>query len=196
MRGPHRQGIAAVVVVEEDVEPVVAHRREGSGGEEAGLPLSGAGAGAPEKIGTFEVAPVEAGDHGFFPAVAGERPEAELMGAGEKEMIEDAGAVSFGIDEPHAERAEVEWGGLACGAQMLGEGVDLAVVDPDGIHGGGRSQAVVAGAAPPCISRRRLMRSAVGGWVPKTDAEPAAARGLMMYIGETTRLTGIFFASC
>ena len=40
------------------------------------------------------------------------------------------------------------------------------------------------------------MRSCVGGCVPKTEAEPAAARGLMMYIGETTRLTGIFLASC
>jgi len=40
------------------------------------------------------------------------------------------------------------------------------------------------------------MRSAVGGWVPKAEEEPAAARGLMMYMGETTRLTGIFLGSC
>jgi|GEM_PF-3728455 len=40
------------------------------------------------------------------------------------------------------------------------------------------------------------MRSSVGGCLPNMEEVLAAARGLMMYIGQTTRLTGIFLASC
>ena len=46
------------------------------------------------------------------------------------------------------------------------------------------------------MARRRWMRSAVGGWVPKIEEAPAAARGLMIYMGATTRLAGMAWGSC
>lgn len=65
MFGPHGQGIAAGVVVEERVELAVAQGRERGGGEGSGIALPGAGAGAPEEVGALEVAAVEPRDRGF-----------------------------------------------------------------------------------------------------------------------------------
>ena len=146
MLRPQGQGIGAGIVAEEFGEAVIAQRGQRSGRENERVLLRGAGAGAPEEVGAFEGASVEAGDHGGGPAVSGERPESELVGAGEEEIFQRAGLVAPGIDESFAEGAEVERLDAAGLLQMGREGFDLAWVDREGVHrvqatplGGGRT---------------------------------------------------------
>lgn len=59
------------------------------------------------------------------------------MGAGEEEILQHAGPVARGIDEPFAQRAEVEGAGIAGGAQVRREGGDLGFIRPDAGRGKG-----------------------------------------------------------